>query len=164
MTKKGKSYLQENTDTGLLSVHRVFQLTGKSISLASSPPFFTTSYNPNANVTPFPHQAWVWTCVPPSSLRGHKALGLWSLAQLARAFRTQHPCAPRSLVEPPSTAVIHCRCKLFSTGHNYSNNQMKEYREGDIELEQRFYASLIHLLTHHYNNLTKKVGGGGRGD
>lgn len=36
---------------------------------------------------------------------------------------------------------------------------MKEYREGDIELGQRFYTSLIHLLTHHYNNLTKKGGG-----
>lgn len=59
---------------------------------------------------------------------------------------------------PPRTAITHWRCKLLSTGHNYSNNQMNEYRERDIEQRQCFHTSPIYLLTYHHNSLTKKAG------
>lgn len=78
----------------------------REVNFSSSAMFLTTIYNPNTNVTPFPHQTWVWASIPPSSLRGWKALCLWSPPQLALTFLTQLPCTPCFLFEPPSTRLI----------------------------------------------------------
>lgn len=137
--KREKSYLQENTDTGFSVSTGYFSYQASQFLwphlLPRSSPQSTIQIQMSVHShtrlgsehPSLPHLGGAANC---------KALCLCSLPQLALTFHTQLPCPPRSLLEPPSTAITHWRCKFLSIGHNYSNNQMNEYRERDTEQGQ----------------------------
>lgn len=116
---------------------------------------FTTIYNPNTNVFPFPH--WTWPEHPSLIFEGLKS----PMSVTPCPAHSDVPHSPPLLSPITCQSTWHPELQLLTEDINYLAQHWAQLHEDwmrkrDMKQGQSLYSNPIHLLTHCHNNVQRK--------